>query len=326
MTRIFITGGTGYVGGRIAQAFLADGNFEVCVATRGSSTSLSYLPGAQVVQIDLDDVDGMARHMAGADHVFHMAAANEIICGQGIQQAVRSNILHGVNTLQAAQMAGVRRFINFSTAHVYGALHGFIDETCLPAPTHPYAITHLGFEGFVNAAMRNDAIEGVNIRLSNSFGAPIHAHVDRWSLLANDLCRQAATHNQIVLKTDGSQTRDFVTLSDVANISVGLVELSKDALDDGVFNLGGNRTSSILEMAQMVAATALKLTGEEIPVTLGPPSGISDTKPPLIFSTDKISRTGLGPKTRFEDEMESLMFACLKFFRRGFSSEQPDQI
>lgn len=313
MSRIFITGGTGYVGGRIAQALLADGGFEVCVATRSAVDSLPYLPGAKVVQVDFDDVAGLAQQMAGTTCVFHLAAANEIICGRDVQQAIHSNIFHGVNCLEAAKKAGVTRFINFSTAHVYGPLHGQIDETYLPAPRHPYAVSHLGFEGFVSAAMLNSDIEGLNMRLSNSFGAPVRADVDRWSLLANDLCHQVATKNQIVLNSDGTQTRDFIPLSDVANISVGLVRLSGEQLGNGVFNLGGNRTASILEMANMVAASARRLMGKEIEI-MRPAVAGSNTPRPLTFSTLKLKQAGLTPKVSFEDEIDSLLEACLRFF------------
>ena len=121
MTCILITGGSGYVGGRIAQAFLADGA-EVRIATRGISHALPALEAARILAVDYDDVADLTRQIQGCDQVFHLAGANEIISGINPSEAVRANIEQGLNVLTAARQAGVERFVNFSTAHVYGCL------------------------------------------------------------------------------------------------------------------------------------------------------------------------------------------------------------
>lgn len=314
MTKVFLTGGTGYVGSRIAAALLNDGGFDVVVATRAQATSLEYLPGAAIVSVDFDDIDDLARKMAGASHVIHLAAANEIICAQDMAAAIRSNISHGCNTLQAARKAGVKRFINFSTAHVYGQLCGKIDENTLPRPNHPYAITHLGFETFVAAAQRQNQIEGINLRLSNGFGAPQHPDVDRWTLVANDLCRQVAENRKMVLKSDGTQQRDFIGLSDVARITIGLLRLDPSALGDGVFNLGSGKTLSIGDMARLISNAAQKLIGTDIPIRYGPPQTTGQTLPDLHYCTDRLAAVGLRPDTDFALEIQDLLATCLRFF------------
>jgi UDP-glucose 4-epimerase len=57
-------------------------------------------------------------------------------------------------------------------------------------------------------------IEGIVIRVSNSFGAPAHQHANCWMLLVNDLCRQAVSTGQMTLRSSGIRRRDFVTLTD----------------------------------------------------------------------------------------------------------------
>ena len=52
------------------------------------------------------------------------------------------------------------------------------------------------------------------IRLSNSYGAPISKDVNRWTLVVNDLCRQAITNRELKLKSSGEQHRDFIPISD----------------------------------------------------------------------------------------------------------------
>ena len=117
---------------------------------------------------------------------------NELDSVKYIQKAISFNIGETVRLLEAAQRSGVRKFIYFSTAHVYGApLIGDIHEDCVCRPIHPYSITHKSAEDFVLAARGRTDINAVVIRLSNSFGAPAYDTSNRWTLLVNDLCKQA---------------------------------------------------------------------------------------------------------------------------------------
>jgi len=314
MTCVLITGGSGYVGGRIAQAFLADGA-EVRITTRGISHALPALEGAKICPVDYDDVEDLMRHTRGCDVIFHLAAANEIISGDHPAKAVRINIEQGLNVLSAARQTGVKRFVNFSTAHVYGRLEGRIDESRLPVPLHPYAISHLGFEHFVRAAMERDEIEGMNIRLSNALGAPLNPEVDRWTLIANDLCRQVATSRRIVLKSDGSQVRDFVALSDVARIAVGLSKLAPAQLDNGVFNLGSGQATSLLEVADMVADAAERLTGHRPEIERPSRAARSPEPVPVLeYRVEKLKARGLWTQHSLQAEIDRSLQACLAFF------------
>src|SRR5207245_1641136 len=101
----------------------------------------------------------------------------------------------------AAKRAGVRRVVYVSTAHVYGApLAGVITEASCAVSLHPYATSHRAAEDVVRAAHERKTIEGVVIRLSNAYGAPVSEDANCWTLLVNDLCRQAARTKTMVLR------------------------------------------------------------------------------------------------------------------------------
>ena len=94
--------------------------------------------------------------------------------------------------VEAASRAGVKKFIYLSTAHVYASpLVGTITEQTLPNNSHPYASSHLAGESAVLNADERGVIQGVVMRLSNAYGAPMHKGVNCWMLVVNDLCRQA---------------------------------------------------------------------------------------------------------------------------------------
>ena len=104
----------------------------------------------------------------------------------------------------------------------------------------------------VLAATRKGEFLGIIMRLSNSIGAPINTKVDRWSLIGNDLCRQAITTGEIRLKTSGIQERDFIALSEVARAVSHMIEVPDSAMGEGIFNLGGERAISIIQLATII--------------------------------------------------------------------------
>jgi len=194
--RILVTGGTGYLGGRLIGHLRAGGN-AVHVASRKTG-------------FDLFSVESLERHCAGMTAIVHLAAPNEIVSLANPEEALRVTAMGTLNMLSAAYRAGVERFIFFSTAHVYGApLVGLITERTLPRPVHPYAIAHRSAEDFVLAWNDEGKIEGVVLRLSNALGAPATPEMDRWTLASNDFCRQAVLQRRLVLKSPGLQWRDF---------------------------------------------------------------------------------------------------------------------
>lgn len=311
--RVLLTGGLGYVGGRVALALDEAGYGVHCGTRRGDMSAPTWLPNMQMVYLDWNSTESLTQVCQGVDYVIHLAAMNEVESARDLVGALEVNGLASLRLLEAAKAAGVERFVYFSTAHVYGApLQGDIDETTLPRPVHPYAITHRVAEDFVLAAHDRKLIEGVVIRLSNGFGAPVTSDVDRWTLLVNDLCRQAATTGELRLNSSGTQLRDFITLGDVARAVKHMLQLDADHIADGLFNLGGGKAISILEMTQKIAARWQLLTGREIAILR--PSGHDVPSPILTYRCDKLAATGFTLTSEVNREIDDTLKLCIKVF------------
>jgi UDP-glucose 4-epimerase len=197
---------------------------------------------------------------------------------------------------------------------VYGApLAGHIDERTLPRPVHPYAITHKVAEDFVLAARDQGKIEGVVFRLSNGFGAPIDPEVNRWTLIANDLCRQAVSAGKLVLKSSGLQRRDFVTLSDVARCVEQFIEMPATQLQDGLFNLGGECVLNMFELASVVARRCEAVLGFLPPIERPEPAP-GETAPDLRYDIAKLKASGFTPSGSVEDEIDATLRLCRDAF------------
>lgn len=314
--RVLITGGLGYIGGRVAKFLAEREDLFLVLGTRQKETARpGWLKNGNVVQLDLMSEESLDLACKEVKCIIHLAALNEIDSAKNSEQALLVNGYGTLKTLRAAERAGVERFIYFSTAHIYGApLQGNITEKSLPRPVHPYAISHKVAEDFVLAAHDCKSILGIVLRLSNGFGAPINPNVNRWSLLVNDLCRQIATTGKIILKTSGIQKRDFITLTDVCRAVSHCLTLPADECLDGLFNLGGECSLSISEMASCIADRCSHVLGF-VPEINAPIMQSDDVSMPFNYSIDKIKSTGFELSSNVTEEIDSE----LKFCKNEFS-------
>lgn len=308
--RILVTGGFGYVGGRVAQALAASPERHVVLGSRSPRPPPVWLPGAEVCPMDWDSPGSLAAACDGVQAVLHLAAMNEIDAAKDPAGALAVNGVNTVRLLEAAKAQRVARFLFLSTAHVYGApLAGRIAESTPARPRHPYASSHRAGEDVVLAARDDRRIGGIVVRLSNGFGAPAHADVDRWTLLVNDLCRQAARQHKLVLRSAGLQRRDFVTLYDTARALLHLLELPDAQLGDGVFNLGGCRALKVIEMAELVQHRCAAVLGHR-PEIEKPLPAAGETSLELDYRIDKLVATGFSLSGDFAAEIDATLKLC----------------
>ncbi|WP_299489200.1 SDR family oxidoreductase [Acaryochloris sp. IP29b_bin.137] len=314
MSRILVTGGLGFVGGRVAAALAAIPEYEVVVSTRSEKIAqVDWLPNAQVVSCDLMSDDDCHRVCQDVETVIHLAALNEIESGQNPQQALLVTGLGSLKLLEAAQNAGVHGFIYFSTAHVYGApLVGVINESVIPRPAHPYAIAHKTAEDFILAAGDRSMIETLVVRLSNAFGAPTHSEVNRWTLVVNDLCRQAVTARTLSLRSSGLEQRDFIALDDVGRAIIHFLRPEVD-WDDGIFNLGGENSLRIIDIAKMIQARCESVFGFK-PGIQRPEPSTGEKSDPLTYEIVKLKATGFELRRRITQEIDATLMLCQTAF------------
>ena len=315
MDSVLITGGLGYVGGRVAQALADNPQLFLRLGTRQADLPVpTWFANGEAVSLDImrdEDLDAACR---GVRSVIHLAAMNEIDSTADPQQALIINSLGTLKVLRAAERAGAERFIYFSTAHVYGApLVGTITEQTLPRPIHPYAITHHVAEDFVLAANDQGTLTGIVLRLSNGFGAPINAGVNRWTLIVNDLCRQAVTTKKLALRSSGLQQRDFITLADVGRAVAHFLDLPAEQCDNRLFNLGGDASLRIIDITERIADRCESILGFR-PAIERPDPNPGETSEPLDYRIDKLKATGFSLIGNFDEEIDATLRLCQQAF------------
>ncbi len=246
--------------------------------------------------------------------IVHAAGMNAEDCASNPKAALEFNGLATARLLGASCAVGVKRFVYLSTAHVYASpLAGPITEDNPPENHHPYATSHLAGENAVLAATRQDKIEGVVLRLSNAFGAPMHRDVNCWTLLANDLCRQAAVNEKMVLRSSGLQQRDFITMADVCRVVGHLSLLDRRLMLPGVLNVGSGVSRSVLEFAIMIQQRSKQVLGFEPGLYKGVDSDATPHEP-LTYICEKLRQTGIRLKSDLATEIDRLLFFCQEAF------------
>ena len=318
--KVLVTGGLGYVGGRVSAYLAENTDFHVSIGTRRRDVVRpDWLQSGELVTMDLGSKETLENACSEARIVVHLAAMNEMDSARDPEAALMVNGQGTLRLLQAAKQAGAERFIYFSTAHVYGApLKGVITEETLSRPVHPYTITHKTAEDFVLAEHDLKNLVGIVVRLSNGFGAPVDVSVDRWTLIVNDLCRQAVTTGKLVLRTSGLQKRDFIPLTDVCRAVVHFVGLPREQCGDGLFNLGGECCIQVFEMAEIIAERCFHLLGVR-PEIKRPVPCAHEISDPLDYCTDKIRSTGFNPEGKLDREIDS----ALLFSQKAFGCTNP---
>ena len=288
---VLLVGGFGNLGGRIAAHLGSLEGHHIVLASRKKQSAPSWAKSAQTIQLDLTDPGSFSNIPKSVNCIIQLAGTNDVDSAENPELAHRVTAEGTAALLNNAVNNGIERFIYFSTAHVYGApLTGHFTEETPTNATHPYATTHLEAEAAVGAAHDRGDILGIRVRLSNGFGRPMAYETADWRTLTSDLCRQAVLEKRMEMRTDGLQERNFITKTDIARAVQHLIALPTTHVGNGLFNLGGSQSRTLLSMANMIQERAQKRFGVEIP--LHRPEPTTTQIQHLNFDIHKLLHTG----------------------------------
>ncbi len=150
--------------------------------------------------------------MAGVDVVVHLAA------NTGVPQSVadplsdcRTNVLGILNMLEGCRAGRVRRFVFASSGAPLGVQTPPLHEELAPHPASPYGASKLAGEGYCSAYYHCYGIETVTLRFGNVYG---EGSGHKGSVVAKFI-RETLAGDRLEIYGDGSQTRDFIHVSDL---------------------------------------------------------------------------------------------------------------
>jgi UDP-glucose 4-epimerase len=238
--RVGLTGASGLIGSAIAAKLASEGHEILRIGRRDDDV---FLDLAAPLPLARDSLAGLGALIHAAGITEEDFANRERAFGKAI---------HGTSALlTAAQAAGIGRLAYISSAHVYGPLEGRIDETRPPNPISDYAICHFVTEQLFRRASLQSLAGVLLLRPCAVYGLPPSLdRFMRWSLIPFDFPRQAITR-RIVLKTDGTQRRNFVAAEGLGDLAVQW--LNKPATGLAIANATGRDEMTVYEFARLCA-------------------------------------------------------------------------
>ncbi len=233
---ILVTGGAGFIGSNIVDAYLEAGHTVVIVDDLSTGKIENVNPKAKFHNIDLRDpaVETVFKEMK-IDVINHHAAQMDVrksVADPKFDASV--NILGMLNVFELGVKYGVKKVIFSSTGGaIYGEQDYFpADEQHPLRPLSPYGVTKLATEKYLFFYKAVYGLQHVILRYANIYGPRQNPHGEAGviAIFADKMLRG----EQPVINGDGKQTRDYVYVSDVVRANVlALAHSSSD-----IFNIG----------------------------------------------------------------------------------------
>jgi UDP-glucose 4-epimerase len=255
MRRVLVTGGAGFIGSALVRLLVERGD-AVRVYDNLSTGSAELIDGtgAELVQGDVRDVEALERAAEGNDVVFHLAAGTGVL--PSIEDPFADFDLNARGTLAAlwaARSVGAGRFVFSSSNAPLGAGAYPASEEKPVAPLSPYGAGKAAGEAYCSAFHGAYGLDAVAVRFSNAYG-PRSAH--KGNVIPLFLKRLLAGQ-ELVVYGDGTQTRDFVFVEDLA---AGLLLASTvEGIGGEVFQLASGVETSLNDLVALLA----EVTGRE---------------------------------------------------------------
>lgn len=296
--KVFVTGGSGYIGSVVVKRLLERGN-QVTVfdnLERGHRCNLDAR--AKFVEGDLRDGQLIAESLLRCkpDAVLHFAAY--ALVGESMGDPLMyfdNNVTGGVNLLKGMSVAGCTRFVFSSSCATYGVPDALpIEEDMLQRPTNPYGQSKLMFEQMANWLAETKGFRPTFLRYFNAAGAVPDEnlgedHDPETHLIPNVLNVALGKKDAVEVygddypTPDGTCIRDYIHLEDLA--SAHILALERDAL--GAYNLGTGQGVSVKEIVE----TCRRVTGHPIPVKMCPRRA---GDPPALYASGQKARMVMG--------------------------------
>jgi UDP-glucose 4-epimerase len=257
-----VTGGAGFIGSHVADAFLATG-YTVTVLDNLSSGRRENVPSkAKFVELDVTTPDAAAFvRETRFDVIAHLAA--QIDVRRSVTDPVFDagiNVLGTLRLLEAVRASGAPTRVIFASTG--GALYGdFVTppngETAAKDPESPYGIAKLSAEYYLAYYGRVHHLDTVVLRFANVYGPRQDPHGEAGVVAI--FCARLLSSRPVTIFGDGRQTRDYVYVKDVALANVAAARGTlppAGRLDERAFNIGTGVETTVNDLAATLGAAA----------------------------------------------------------------------
>lgn len=250
-----VTGGAGFIGSHLVERLLADGHSVLVLDnfSTGRRENLAHLgrePRLTLERVDIASEPRLTALLGGAGWVFHLAALADIV--PSMERPLdyhRANVDGTVAILEAARAAAVGRFLYAASSSCYGIPDVYPTPETAPArPQYPYALSKLLGEQCVLHWGQVYRMPVVSLRLFNVYG-PRSRTSGTYGAVFGVFLAQKLNGQPFTVVGDGTQSRDFTFVSDVAD---AFVTAAQSALAGEAFNVGTGAPVAVNRLVELL--------------------------------------------------------------------------
>ena len=259
-----VTGAAGFIGSHLVEHLLADGHRVIGIddLSIGRESNLDFARTAEAsgrFAFHRRDVasDPLYDVIGEAEWLFHLAALADIV--PSIQRPLdyhRANVDGTARVLEAARKAGIRRFLYAASSSCYGQPETVPTPETAPArPMYPYALSKWVGEQYVLHWAKTYGLPAVSLRLFNVFG-PRHRTTGAYGAVFGVFLAQKLAGKPFTVVGDGSQSRDFTFVTDVAD---AFVTAARSDLTGEALNVGSGDHYSVNRLVGLLGGEAVHI-------------------------------------------------------------------
>jgi UDP-glucose 4-epimerase len=253
LTVAVVTGGAGFIGSHLVDALLAE-NFKVRVIdnySTGRPENLAHVSGkVDLVEADIASSGNWQKSIKDADWVFHLGALADIVPSiQRPEDYFQANVVGTFNILEAAKHAKVKRLVYAASSSCYGIPDSYpTSELAEIRPQYPYALTKRLGEELVMHWAQVYQLPAIALRLFNVYG-PRSRTSGTYGAVFGVFLAQKLANKPFTVVGDGTQTRDFTYVTDVAN---AFLAAAKSLHRGEIYNVGSGQTISVNRLVELL--------------------------------------------------------------------------
>lgn len=260
--KTIVTGGAGFIGSHLTELLLREGH-EVLVVDNLRGGWLKNLeafqnhPSFQFVKADIRDREGIEPLFKGMDWVFHLAGMADIVPSiDNPKEYFEVNVDGTFNVLESAKTANVKRFIYAASSSCYGIPNQYPTPEETPAnPQYPYALTKYLGEQLVMHWEKIYKIPSLSLRLFNVYG-PKARTTGVYGAVFGVFLAQKLHGKPFTVVGDGTQTRDFTFVTDVAR---AFYVAAQSSLTGQIMNVGSSGHYSVNRLVELLGGDVVHI-------------------------------------------------------------------
>ena len=301
--KFLVTGGAGFIGRHLIAKLLRD-EHNITIFDNFSSSSkndISHLleNGVSLVTGDILDYDLLLKSMANHDFVIHLAAQTSVSQSIADPKTTIDIIVDGtVNVLKSCVKTNVKNLIFSSSGAVYGnSLDAIISENSQLSPLSSYGASKLVAEYNLQTFSKLFGLNCISLRLFNVYGNGQSSEAGVIKKFLKNISKELP----LEIFGDGTQTRDFVYISDVTQAFYRAIKNIEAKYGD-VYNIGSGVATSINELASLLISSK----GKDLPIIhkTAIQGEIKDSKADISLAENDI---GYSPEVSLRDGLASLV-------------------